>query len=173
MCGPRAHLVAYASKHGSTADIAASIAQTLRRSGIDADCVEAGEVRSLASYDAVILGSAVYMGRWRREARHFLHEHDDELAARPFWVFSSGPVGEPKESEASSGWLEPRRIVSKVEQLGARGHVVFGGRAPVDSRMAKATPEEYRDRRDWGEIGDWALGIARELDAAAPSGART
>ena len=164
-------LVAYASKHGLTAEIAASIAETLRRSGVDAGCVEAGDVRTLDPYDAVILGSAVYIGRWRREARHFLAKHDDELAARPFWVFSSGPVGEPKESEAGSGWLEPRRIVAKVEEIGARGHVVFGGRVPADPHgpmqrgMVENTPEEYRDRRDWDEIRAWAASIAADLQA--------
>ena len=61
-------LVAYGSKHGSTAEIAEAIAATLREAGLQADCVKAGDVRSLEGYDAVVLGSAVYMRRWRRAA---------------------------------------------------------------------------------------------------------
>ena len=65
-------LVAYGSKHGSTAEIAAAIAETLRESGLRADCLQAGSVDSLEGYDAVVVGSAVYMRRWRREAKSWL-----------------------------------------------------------------------------------------------------
>ncbi|MGO9754854.1 MAG: flavodoxin domain-containing protein [Solirubrobacteraceae bacterium] len=52
-------------------------------------------MRSLEPYDAVVLGSAVYAKHWRGDARHFLRHLGGELARRPFWVFSSGPVGDP------------------------------------------------------------------------------
>lgn len=88
-------LVAYASKRGSTAEIAQAIAETMREHGLSVDCTRAEEVRTLESYDAVVLGSAVYMRRWRGDAKHFLDKHRRELEQRPFWVFSSGPVGSP------------------------------------------------------------------------------
>ena len=88
-------LVAYASKRGSSAEIAEAIAESLRQSGLSVDCVEAGEVSSVASYDAVVLGSAVYIKRWRGDAKRFLRKHDKELSQRPLWEFSSGPVGDP------------------------------------------------------------------------------
>ena len=72
-------LVAYASKRGSTAEIAEAIAETLRRSGLSVDCIEAGKVSSVASCDAVVLGSAVYIKRWRGDAKHFLRKHDEGL----------------------------------------------------------------------------------------------
>lgn len=165
---PVAALVAYASKHGSTAEIAEAIAATLRESAVAADCIAAGEVDDLGPYDAVVLGSAVYMKRWQGDARHFLRKHASELANLPFWVFSSGPTGDPAEDDAA--WQEPKRTIAKAEKLGAREHVVFGGRiSPESGRMAKSmaekTPEEYRDRRDWDEIRAWASGIAAELGA--------
>src|SRR5690606_34276561 len=100
------------------------------------------------------------------DARHFLRRHSEELSGLPFWVFSSGPTGDPAEDDAA--WEEPKRTIAKAEKLGARDHVVFGGRiSPESGRMAKAmaenTPEEYRDRRDWAEIRSWAAGIAAEL----------
>ena len=152
-------LVAYASKHGSTAEIAAAVAEALRAGGLRADCVEAADVATLEPYDAVILGSAVYMKRWRREARRFLRAHGSELAERPFWVFSSGPVGDPAKDNPA--WTEPGRTIATAERLGARDHVVFGGVAT--GSMARSTPLEYRDRRDWEAVRAWAHGIAAEL----------
>jgi menaquinone-dependent protoporphyrinogen oxidase len=165
-------LVAYASKRGSTAEIAEAIADVLRQSGLEVDCRSAGEVRSLDSYDGVVLGSAVYMKRWRGDAKHFLRKHREELSRLPFWVFSSGPVGDPSEAPDPS-WLEPAQIIDRVQQLGARDHVVFGGRVPAKPRgpiersMVKNTPAQYQDRRDWDEIRTWASRIARELHGPA------
>ena len=160
-------LVTYASKHGSTAEIAEAVADALRSAGLHADCLAADDVAAVDGYDAVVLGSAVYMKRWRREARRFLHRHSDALAQRPFWVFSSGPVGDPAKDDPA--WLEPARTIAEAERLGARGHVVFGGSVPaepdnwVQRSMAGNTPPEYRDRRDWEAIRAWADGIASEL----------
>jgi menaquinone-dependent protoporphyrinogen oxidase len=163
-------LVAYASKHGSTAEIAEAVAEELRRDGFEADCLEAGGIRNLGSYGAVVLGSAVYMKRWQGSARRFLRRHRDALRSLPWWVFSSGPVGEPKPDDPKTAeWLEPPKVMEEVESLGAREHVVFGGRVPADPHnfveraMAKNTPPEFADRRDWNEIAAWAASIAMQL----------
>jgi menaquinone-dependent protoporphyrinogen oxidase len=162
-------LVTYASKHGATAEIAQAVARCLRNEGVDAECLEVHEARSLEPYDAVVLGSAVYMKRWRGEARRFLHRQADALAKRPFWIFSSGPVGPPQE-DPDPEWIEPAKVVAEAERLGVRGHVVFGGRLPEDGgftsrAMRRNIPEEFQDRRDWEEIESWAKSIAAELQA--------
>src|SRR6185436_7425844 len=108
-------LVTFGSNHGATAEIADVLAETLCACGLDVDCVEAGDVDSLDGYDAVILGSAVYMRRWRREARRFVRHFAGELAQRPFWVFSSGPIGDPAKDNAA--WLEPGRTMRELERL--------------------------------------------------------
>jgi menaquinone-dependent protoporphyrinogen oxidase len=163
---PRRVLVAYASKNGSTGEIAAAIASAIRAHGLETDLLPAGEVDGdLRRYDAVVLGSAVYMKRWRREAGRVLRRHARELADVPFWVFSSGPVGESTDLS----WCEPPRVVERVERLGAREHVVFGGRVPVDPKnvveraMKRGTPPEFADRRDWAVIRRWADDIATTL----------
>ena len=153
-------LVTFGSKHGATAEIAGAVAETLRGCGLDVECVEAGNVDSLDGYDAVILGSAVYMRRWRREARGFVRHFAGELAQRPFWVFSSGPVGDPAKDNAA--WLEPGRTIRELERLGVREHVVFGGRS-----TSSGIPEQFRDRRDWNEIRAWARTIADALPVTA------
>jgi len=160
-------LVAYASKRGSTAEIAETVAATLRREGLKVCLEPCEEVRSLDGYDAVVLGSAVYMKRWRGDARHFLKKHRKALRQVPFWVFSSGPVGDPAEDNPD--WMEPPKLAEKVEDLGGRGHVVFGGCVPAEPRgmmeraMADGVPKEFRDRRDWDEIRAWAKQVASDL----------
>lgn len=164
-------LVAYASKRGSTTEIAETVAATLRRSGLEVSLRSVDEVDSLDSYDAVVVGSAVYTKRWRGDARHFLKQNRKLLRKMPFWVFSSGPVGDPANDNPD--WMESPKFVAKLEEMGVRGHVVFGGRvsaAPhgfMEKAMVEGTPEEYRDRRDWDQIRAWAEGVAAELKSAA------
>ena len=157
-------LIAYGSKHGATAEIAEAIADVLRAAGHDADCVPADRVRAIDRYDAVVIGSAVYMKRWRPDARRLLRRHGKRLAERPLWVFSSGPCGEKPDPS----WSEPRSVAARAEQLGARDHVVFGGRLPlepgnfVERAMVDSCPPESRDLRDWDAIRGWAARIAAD-----------
>ena len=159
-------LVAYGTKHGATREIAEAIADELRRAGHGVDCMEADAVTGVDDYDAVVVGSAVYMKRWRSEARRFLKRNARALAVRPLWIFSSGPCGEKPDPR----WSEPGKIVAQAERLGAREHVVFGGRLPVDPAnfmeraMVNGCPPEHRDLRDWEAIREWADAIAGELD---------
>lgn len=162
---PARVLVAYGTKHGATAEIAEAVAGELARRGLRVDCLRAEDAGDVGGYDAVVLGSAVYMKRWRRAARSLMSRQSSMLAERPLWVFSSGPCGE----NPNPSWAEPRRIVERAERLGAREHVVFGGRLPLEPRnfiersMVKNTPPEHRDLRNWDEIRGWAGKIADEL----------
>jgi menaquinone-dependent protoporphyrinogen oxidase len=166
--GPRV-LVAYASRHGSTAEIAEAITFELRRSGFAVDCLGVDAVHDASGYAAIVLGSAVYIGRWRREARHFLHDQESVLARVPFWIFSTGPIGEPHGS--ADPWDEPRRVLAQAQKLGVRGHFAFGGRVPqhpdtwVERAMLRNTPAQFADRRDWDETRARAREIAEALEA--------
>jgi menaquinone-dependent protoporphyrinogen oxidase len=159
-------LVAYASKHGATAEIADAIAEKLREYGLSVDCLSTREVTSLESYGAVVLGSALYLTRWRGDAKRFLRKHATELSERPFWLFSSGPVG---NGQVDPDLLEPKRIIDEAQRLGVRDHVVFGGRVPtqphgpIEHLLVRRTPRGYQDERPWAEIRWWAAGIADDL----------
>jgi menaquinone-dependent protoporphyrinogen oxidase len=163
-------LVAYASKHGSTAEIAGAIAEELRDSGVDADLVEVGKAPGLEAYDGVVLGSAVYMKRWQRGARQFLHRLEHDLGDQPLWIFSSGPVG---DAEVDPNWCEPAKTLRRAQQLNLRDHVIFSGRVPqdpvnfVERAMLKNTPPEMQDRRDFDEIRGWARQIAASVTPIA------
>ena len=163
-------LLAYSSKHGATAEIAERIGDRLRVAGYEVDVVEAGTVRDVEPYDAVVLGSAVYMARWGRDARKLLGGQADKLATRPTWLFSSGPVGEDEPDPAKAErWTTPKQVKKLGPRIGVREHVVFGGRVPTDPgnfmerAMERDTKPELKDRRDWQAIDAWADGIDRAL----------
>ena len=118
-------LVACASRHGSTAEIAAEIADVLRRDvpGAVVDLRDAAQAGEVAGYDAAVIGSAVYMGRWLPAARDLVEEHREVLSAMPVWLFSSGPVGDPPVPVD-----ELAEVMALRAAVGARGHQLFAGR---------------------------------------------
>ena len=110
-------LVGYGSKHGSTRAIAERIAETLRAAGHRAAARPVEAAGDLAGYDAFVIGSGVYAGRWIQEATEFVRRHQPILASRPVWLFSSGPIGtmatrydpaEPKGIGALRRAINPR-----------------------------------------------------------------
>jgi menaquinone-dependent protoporphyrinogen oxidase len=86
-------------------------------------------MRDLAPYAGVVLGSAVYVKRWRPAARRLLRRVERELGERPLWIFSSGPVG---EAETDPQWCEPANVLARARRMNLRDHVIFGGRVPQD-----------------------------------------
>jgi len=167
-------LVAYASKHGATREIARKIRRGLKRAGFDVDMREIGEIDSLDGYGAIVLGSAVYMGHWLKPARAFVAQHADELRQRDCWLFSSGPVGDSPQAAAEKNLA----IDDVLEATHAREHHIFSG--ALDSRSLSACERfvVHRlragdgDYRDWAEIDKWAAAIAGELSNARQPMAR-
>lgn len=164
-------LVAYASKHGSTAAIAETIARELRRCGLMVDCEPAAAVEDVTEYDGVILGSAIYVGRWLADGQGFLRRHEDDLVDMPVWLFSSGPIADPEDDEPRQDVL-PSRIARCAARIGARGHATFGG------ALRPGTPgvvEHFLPKGDWRDqdrIRGWADLIAADLGAPnAPAAA--
>jgi menaquinone-dependent protoporphyrinogen oxidase len=156
--------VTCASRYGATAEIADAIARGLRGLGIDAARVPVDEVERLDGFDLVVLGSAVYLGRWRPEARAFGHRFEAELAARPVWLFSSGPLDHSLDGEDHG---PPRDAGRLAERIGARGHAWFGG---VLSPEADGILEwliirtgRWGDFRDFEAIRGWVAGIAAAM----------
>jgi menaquinone-dependent protoporphyrinogen oxidase len=172
-------LVAYASRHGATEGIAQRIAETLRASGADAEALPVAAVSDLRGYDAFVIGSAVYMFHWMKEATTFLRRNREVLAARPVWLFSSGPLG---GEETDAQVRDSREVAAAketgdlVETVNAREHHMFFGAfqrgKPVGlaERIVMLMPAARDafpegDFRDWDEIDRWAGGIARALRA--------
>jgi menaquinone-dependent protoporphyrinogen oxidase len=181
-------LIAYASRHGATAGIAERISQTLERSGLDVTLQPAENVESVDEYGAFVIGSAAYMGGWLGDAATFVRRHSDMLAARPVWLFSSGPVGtetvdakgrdtlktsEPKEFEEFARTIKPRdrRVFYGAYDPDAAPTGLAEGLMMRFMRLAPAAKNVLPagDFRDWPAIEAWAEGIAHELQ---PVGAK-
>ena len=88
-------LVCAASKYGATSEIAQAVADVLAERGCEVTVLPPDKVGAVEEFDAVVLGSAVYMGQWMKPARELAERSAGTLASRPVWLFSSGPVGEP------------------------------------------------------------------------------
>jgi menaquinone-dependent protoporphyrinogen oxidase len=165
---PQRVLVVVASRHGATRQIADAVAGVLWDAGLEADVEDAGGASDPAGYDAVVLGSAVYYGRWLPSARAFAEQHASALADRAVWLFSSGPVGDPPKPDGTSAGQDPRDLIP-----GARDHVVFGGRIDRhllgmrERAITRVMGSDDGDFRDWVEIASWAAGIADELRVGA------
>ncbi len=158
-------LVAASSRYGATSEIAEAIGRTLARRGVPVDVRDVGQVSDLSGYQAAVLGSAVYMGQWRQDARHFVEAHRDELAAMPTWLFSSGPPGDPLRPGAA----DAVRVDELMAATGAREHRLFAGRiergrlTAAHRAIARVVRASDGDFRDWSEIEAWAYAIASTL----------
>jgi menaquinone-dependent protoporphyrinogen oxidase len=163
---PRA-LVAYASEHGGTAEIAAAIGEELRALGIDVEVHPVDEVEDVAPFEAVILGSALYYSHWRRSALRFGQRHAEELRRRAVWLFDSGPLDLP----AGAGDARPARGAEELAHLlRARGRRTFGGRLLREQAgyltrklMEGGKAGHYGDYRDLPRVRDWARTVGEEV----------
>ncbi len=163
-------LVTAASRHNATEDMAEAIAAVLRDSlsaqagSTVVDVVPADEVASVDEYDAVVLGSAIYLGKWLKSANALAQEHAAALRERPVWLFSSGPIGNPPLPAA-----EPDFVPRLIALTGAREHQLFAGRLRqavlgLGERAAlRVVRAPEGDFRDWEAIRDWAGRIADDL----------
>ncbi|MFJ7300763.1 flavodoxin domain-containing protein [Streptomyces sp. NPDC099088] len=159
-------LVAYGTTNGSTARIAEIVAENLRKGGVSAETLPAGSVTTLAPYDAVVVGGALYGGRWHKDCRSFVSRNRRELGTLPLWFFSSGPL----DSSASVRNIPPVSGVKRVmARLDVKEHVTFGGclQEGATGYVARKIVSSGKggDFRDVEQIEAWAAGIGRTLTA--------
>ncbi|MGW5213454.1 flavodoxin domain-containing protein [Streptomyces sp. NPDC004051] len=157
-------LVTYGTTNGSTAGIAEAVADVLRKGGLTVEILPARSVASVASYDAVVVGGGLYAGRWHKDARRFVRRYRRDLAKRPVWLFSSGPL----DATASQRDIPPVPGVQKaVVELDARGHVTFGGCLEESAKgwIARMILRDGKggDFRDFTAIETWAAHVADAL----------
>ncbi len=159
-------LVTAASKHGGTAEMAEWIGGCLRRAGLDVEVRRPDDVTSLDGFDAVVLGSGVYAGHWLQSARSLVDRLGPALAARPVWIFSSGPVGDPPKPAEGPADAETMRLATA-----AREHRVFAGRVDRSTlgfgerAVVTALRVGDRDDRPRAVVEAWAAEIAAAVRA--------
>jgi menaquinone-dependent protoporphyrinogen oxidase len=148
-------LVAYATKHGSTREVAEKIAETLRECDREVECQPAGEVGALDDYEGVVLGGALYTGRWHRDAVRFLDRHRCAFASVQLAVFAVGPrTLDEKDVEASRAQLD--NALAKVPDISPDLVAVFGGVVDPTTLHFPFNRMPASDARDWEAIRVWA-----------------
>jgi menaquinone-dependent protoporphyrinogen oxidase len=155
-------LVASASKHGSTHEVAETVARQLELCGLTVELQPAVDVLSVDRYDAIVLGTALYAGRIVADARRFLKRHRTELAARPFAVFAMGPLT-TSDHDIAGATRQLEAGLAKVPELHPIARAVFGG--VVDPALLRFPFNRMKasDARDWEAIATWADDLAARL----------
>ena len=158
-------LVLYASKHGSTRGIAERIAEKLRQMGKEAEARPVDEVAALGSYEAFVIGSAVYYGSWLKEATEWVRRNQAALSKLPVWLWSCGPLG----TQIEDAEQQPKELAEFQQAIRPRDLRIFFGaldhsKLSFPERMVvKAVRAPEGDFRDWQAIDAWAADIARDL----------
>jgi len=159
-------LVAYATRHGATAEIAEALAEALRRAEHGTDVRPADYVETLDGYDAIIVGSAVYYGHWLDPASDLAERFAAQLPALPVWLFSSGPLGPPEHVVPEGDCVD---VGSIAESVGAVDHRTFAGRLDRsdlsfrEKAVVAALKPPEGDFRDWDAIARYGAEIAAWL----------
>ena len=168
-------VVVFASRYGSTKEIAEFIAEHLRQNGVSAEARSVETISNPEDYEALVVGSAVYMQHWMDSAVEFIHRHQTVLTDRPVWLFSSGPLELPPELVANNAPdIVPKEIPGLRETLKPRDHRVFFGVLDPDKlsfkhRALRKLPAARPllpegDFRKWDEIKSWTDEIAQALN---------
>jgi menaquinone-dependent protoporphyrinogen oxidase len=168
-------LVGYATRYGSTQEVAETVATTLREGGLEVDLQPMREVQTLDGYGAVVLGAAVYIGKWHKEAHQFLlrHQEAQALIQRPVAVFALGPLHRDEQEMQGSRakldtelanypWLTPialEMFVGKYDPARLRfpDNLIAG----LPGTPLHGLPAV--DFRDWATIRAWAKNLAVQL----------
>ena len=166
----RKTLVIYASQYGATKEIAEKIGEVLHQEGVQADISPVDGIQDISQYQAVILGSGVYINQWNKKAVTFLQSNEKALAERRVWLFSSGPTGEGDPVELVEGWRLPASLKPVADRIKPRDIAVFHGYInPAKLNFLQkwaiknVVKKPFGDFRDWDAIVVWSNGVAKEL----------
>ena len=160
-------LIAYASKHGSTREVAERLASVMRSAGLAVDVMPAGEVGLLRGYDAVVLGGALYTGRLHKDARSFLARHREPLSVRTVAVFALGPKTiNAADVAASRAQLD--RSLKKTPNVAPVSVAIFGGVIDPHKLRFPFNRMPASDARDWASIEAWGSELAERI-ATSPA----
>jgi menaquinone-dependent protoporphyrinogen oxidase len=170
-------LVTYATRYGSTQEVAEAVAATLRESGLEIELEPVRKVRTLEGYRAVVLGAPLYLGSWHKDAQQFLARHRQALAERSVAVFALGPTHTDEEEwQGARGQLD--KDLAKYPWLTPVALELFGGkydpaRLRFPDNLIASLPASpihdmpASDARDFGIIRAWANDLAARLEPKA------
>jgi menaquinone-dependent protoporphyrinogen oxidase len=160
-------LVAYDSRLGSTAEVAAHIGRVLAELGASVDVVRIDRVTDLGQYDHVIIGSAIRYDRWLPEAKAFVESNRDALSRVPtalfFTCLALATGSEPGKRKAAGYAEQLRQLLPEASDVHVAGFagVLDPSRGPLWTRLllrviSRATGIAPGDYRDWDKIRQWS-----------------
>jgi menaquinone-dependent protoporphyrinogen oxidase len=161
-------LVAYASRNGSTAEIAQAIGKELRLAGLETTVSDLNSVTELEGYNAVVIGGPLYMGKVVSEVGKFIGRHTKTLGKKPVAVFAVGTSllsPDPAQKENAR-----RALRSAVSPLIPIVETVFAGKLDPSKlpffqrKITEMVKAPVGDFRDWDAIAEWARDIAGRLE---------
>jgi len=160
-------LLAYASRFGSTQEVAETIASTLSEAGLEVDLQPMQEVKSLDRYDAVVLGAAIYNAKWNVVAHQFAVQYQDTLAQLPVAIFTLGPLSRSDAAKRNSRRQLDNEL-AKYSWLKPVALEIFAGKydpsKPGLGFFDRFVPA--RDVRNWDAIRAWAKALPAQLQHA-------
>jgi menaquinone-dependent protoporphyrinogen oxidase len=169
-------LIAYASKYGSTQEVAKGVGAWFEQAGASVDVWPQRKVTDLPSYDAVVVGAPFYFARLHRHTRRFLKRQREVLSRMPVAIFAltSTPDNDLNGSRFNRSWAHERLERSIAKYLSQKPVCValFGGAIdPARLRFPDSINPNVKntqfDFRDWEAIGSWALDCAGRLQPKA------
>jgi menaquinone-dependent protoporphyrinogen oxidase len=164
-------LVTYATKYGSTEEVAQAIAIAMHEAGVDVETLPMRDVRTLEGFNGVVFGTALYMGTLHRDARRFLSSHREALSILPVSLFALGPVNKV-EKEFEGARQQVSKELAKYPWLTPVAVEVFGGRFDPQKMgfpfnlIPALRKIPASDARDWIAIRTWADQQAAALHPA-------
>jgi menaquinone-dependent protoporphyrinogen oxidase len=157
-------LLAYASRFGSTQEVAEAIAVSLREAGLQVDIQPVQEVKSFDRYDAVVLGAAIYNAKWNANAHQFVMQYQDALSQLPVAIFTLGPLSTSDAAKRNSR----RQLdveLAKYPWLKPVALEIFAGKydpsKPGLNFFERFIPA--RDYRKWDAIRAWTNELSMQL----------
>jgi len=160
-------LVCYATRYGSTAGIAQVIGEELEKSGLRVDVINVLEIEDIGPYDAIVIGSPLYMGKWLVEARDFVQRFKHPLNQCPVFVFTVGySLKDPARENIKSAEeaLDTVRLhISPSDAAFFAGMVNPDIMSVQDAAITRMGRVDAGDFRNWGRIREWAANITEEL----------
>ncbi len=167
-------LVTYASRHGATKGIAQAVGSILHSCGHQVRLLPAAVVQGVEGFDVVVVGSAVYHEQWMWDARRLAKRARGELADRPVWLFSSGPVGGTPDGDALVERLcgldtdLPGHLGRCLRGVDVRGHATFAGRLDPKVAAGMDTYVPHGDWRDMAQVREWAQRVGGRAALPTP-----
>jgi menaquinone-dependent protoporphyrinogen oxidase len=168
-------LVAYATAHGSTREVAQFMGRVLSTYNAEVTVANVVDIKSVEGYDVFVLGTPIHASLWLQAMCTFFDRFHDSLANKPmyFWVTCIRALEEDGKKHALQYYFDYKLL----EDYQVRECTVFTGKldtreitrqeqwflaANYDGKIMPGTI--HQDYRDWKAIAAWTNNIALELE---------